>query len=161
MTALPTHREIIINQPEIRLYLPFSGWFVSKRTSVWIQINRKMVTTIWFRVDLIRFQKYFSVCSLSVSWGSKTPPPLQHPNTSRQNATEGFKAFCREAWPSKKEKKKTTDKKKIPAWPQSGIVNYSRHENKKKYKKRYKKKNILRDFFAVRATWLSHLKEYA
>ena len=56
--------EIFLNQPEIRLYLPFSDWFGSKWTSVWIQINQKMVNTFWFRVDLIRFWKYFSVCIL-------------------------------------------------------------------------------------------------
>ena len=27
------------------------------------QINQKMVDTIWFRVDLIKFRKYFSVCT--------------------------------------------------------------------------------------------------
>jgi len=37
------------------MYLPFSDWFGTKRTSVWFQINRKMLNTIWFRVDLIRF----------------------------------------------------------------------------------------------------------
>ena len=47
--------EVLLNQLEIRLYLPFSDWFGSKRMSVWIQINRKIVYTIWFRVDLIRF----------------------------------------------------------------------------------------------------------
>jgi len=65
----PTQRnisEILLNQPEIRWYLPFSNWFGSKRTSVWIQINRKMVNTIWFRVDLTRFRKYFSGCRLHV-----------------------------------------------------------------------------------------------
>ena len=55
--------EILLNQPEIILYLPFSNWFGSKRTSVWIQINRKMVNTIRFQVDLIRFWKDFSVCT--------------------------------------------------------------------------------------------------
>jgi len=55
--------EILLNQPWIRLYLPFSDWFRSKRTSVWIKINRKMVNTIWFRVDLIRFRKYLSACT--------------------------------------------------------------------------------------------------
>ena len=51
--------EILLNQPEIRLYLPFSCWFGSKRTSVWFQINRNsMVNTIWFRVD---FEK-ISLC---------------------------------------------------------------------------------------------------
>ena len=34
----------------------------TKRTFIWFQINRKMVNTIWFRVDLIIFRKYFSVC---------------------------------------------------------------------------------------------------
>ena len=55
--------EIFLNQTEIRLYLPFSDWFGSKRMSVWFQINRKMVNTIWFLFDLIRFRKDFSVCS--------------------------------------------------------------------------------------------------
>ena len=54
--------EILLNQPEIWSYLPFSDWFGSKRTSVRVRINRKMVNTIWFRVYLIRFRKYFSVC---------------------------------------------------------------------------------------------------
>ena len=34
------------NQPEIRLYLPFSDCFGTKRASVWLQINRHMVNTI-------------------------------------------------------------------------------------------------------------------
>ena len=55
--------EIFLNQPEMRLHLPYSDWFESKRTSVWIQINRKMVNTFWFQVDLIRFLKYLSVCN--------------------------------------------------------------------------------------------------
>ena len=59
---------VLLNQPEIMLYLPFSDWFGSKRTSVWIQINRKMVNTIWFQVDLIRFRKLFSVCNELLIW---------------------------------------------------------------------------------------------
>ena len=55
---------ILLIQTEIRLWLPFSYWFGSKRMSVWIQINRKRVNTIWFRVDLTRFQKVFSVLLL-------------------------------------------------------------------------------------------------
>ena len=54
---------ILINQPEIRLSLPFSDSFGIKRTSVWIQINQKLVNTIWIRVDSTRFRKYSSVCS--------------------------------------------------------------------------------------------------
>ena len=30
---------------------------------IWIQMNRKMVNTIWFRFDLIRFRKKISVCT--------------------------------------------------------------------------------------------------
>ena len=54
--------EILLNQTEIRLYSLFSDSFGSKPTSVWIQINRKMVNTTLFQVDLIRFRKNFSVC---------------------------------------------------------------------------------------------------
>ena len=56
------HREILLNQTEIRLYLPFSDWFGTKQTYVWFQINRRMINTIWFRFYLIRFRKNFSVC---------------------------------------------------------------------------------------------------
>ena len=34
-----------------------------KRSTDWFQINWKMVNTIWFRFDSIRFRKYFSVCT--------------------------------------------------------------------------------------------------
>ena len=54
--------EILLNQTKIRLYLPRSDWFGTNRTSVWFQINRKMVNTLWFRFDLISFRKDFSVC---------------------------------------------------------------------------------------------------
>ena len=53
---------MLLNQPEIRLYLPFSNWFGSKRTSVWFRINRKMVNKIWFRVDLITFLCVYITC---------------------------------------------------------------------------------------------------
>ena len=33
--------EILINQIEIRLYLPFTDWFGTKRTTVWFQSRRK------------------------------------------------------------------------------------------------------------------------
>ena len=48
--------EILLNQPEIGLYLPFSDWFGTKQMSVWFQINGKMVNTIWFRSNLLRFR---------------------------------------------------------------------------------------------------------
>ena len=55
-------REILLNQTEIRLYLPCTYWFETKQTvSVWFQINRCMVNTISFRFDLTIFQKDFSV----------------------------------------------------------------------------------------------------
>ena len=56
--------ESLLNQTEIRLYLPFSDWFGIKQTSVWFQINPKMENTIWFRFDWIRFRKDFSVCRI-------------------------------------------------------------------------------------------------
>ena len=56
-----TNGEIFSNKTKIRLYLPFSDSFWTKQTSVWFQINRKMVNTIRFQVDLIRIRKYFSV----------------------------------------------------------------------------------------------------
>ena len=49
--------EILLNQTKIGSYLLFSNSFGTKRTSVWFQINRKMVNTFWFRFDLIRFRK--------------------------------------------------------------------------------------------------------
>ena len=64
--------KFLLNRTEIRLYIPSTDWFGSKRTSVWIQINRKMVNTIWFRVDSVRLQKVFSVCrhlpELDAAW---------------------------------------------------------------------------------------------
>ena len=54
--------QISLNQTEIKLYSLCTDWFGSKRKSVWIQINWKMLNTIWFQVDLIRFRKYFSIC---------------------------------------------------------------------------------------------------
>ena len=55
--------EILLNQTQIRLYLPSSSdWCETKRNSVWFQIYWKMVNKIWFRFDLIIFRKKFSVC---------------------------------------------------------------------------------------------------
>ena len=47
LPALRNIFKILLNQPEIRLYLPFFDWYGSKRTSVRIHVNRKMVNTIW------------------------------------------------------------------------------------------------------------------
>ena len=63
--------------------------------SVWYQINRKMVNNIWFRFDLIRFRKYFSVCTkIWYCSGHKAigimRVQLRAPwNLSRQYCTEG------------------------------------------------------------------------
>ena len=52
----------LIKSNRNQIYFPFPDWFRTKRTSVWFQINQKMVYTIWFWVDLIRFRKDLSVC---------------------------------------------------------------------------------------------------
>ena len=44
--------EILLNQPEVSMYLPFSDWFGTKPTSVWIQINRNTVNTISGECDI-------------------------------------------------------------------------------------------------------------
>ena len=51
--------EILLSQPEIRSYLPFFDWFGTKRTSVWFNINRNMVYTIWSPED-------FNVCTTAM-----------------------------------------------------------------------------------------------
>ena len=50
---------IWLNTTEIRLYFPFFDWFGTNRTSICFQINRCMVTTIWYGFDLPRFGKHF------------------------------------------------------------------------------------------------------
>ena len=60
-----TFSEVLLNQPENRLYSPFSDWFGSKMTSVWIKINRKIVNKICFQVDLIRLLLNVSACNNS------------------------------------------------------------------------------------------------
>ena len=42
----------LVKSNEIRLYLPFFNSFGNERNSAWFWINRKMVNTIWFRIDL-------------------------------------------------------------------------------------------------------------
>ena len=49
----------------MRLYLPFSDWFGTKQMSVWFQINLKMVRTIWFRFELIRFGEYLPALGIT------------------------------------------------------------------------------------------------
>ena len=48
---------ILVQSTWIRLYLPCTDWFwtANGRVRLLFQINRKMVNTIWFQVDLIRF----------------------------------------------------------------------------------------------------------
>ena len=78
------HTQILLNQTEIRLYLPCTDWFGQHQTDsvrLVFQINLKMLNTIWFRFYLIRFRKDFYMCAmlfesilvwdwrLSASWG--------------------------------------------------------------------------------------------
>ena len=76
----------------------------TKRTCPFVlQFNRKMVNTIWFRFDLIRFRKDFSVCVLEnclvqsserlVVLGNQVFPiedTLETPRTSQHYRMEGF-----------------------------------------------------------------------
>ena len=53
----------LIKSNRNQIVFTFSDWFGINRTSDWFQINQKMVNTIWFRFDLIRIRKDFSVCT--------------------------------------------------------------------------------------------------
>ena len=85
--------EIALNQTEIRLYLQFYEIDFEQQTEaerLLIQINRKMVNTIWFQCDFIRFRKDFSVCTetQTVWWrfsalgimGGQLREPLSNPS---------------------------------------------------------------------------------
>ena len=48
---------ILLNQTEIRLCLPFSDWFKTKRTFVWFQINRKIIYTNLISVKFNKISK--------------------------------------------------------------------------------------------------------
>ena len=50
---------ILLNQTQIRMYLPYSDIFVTKQTLVWFQINCKFVNTILFQFDSIELRKKF------------------------------------------------------------------------------------------------------
>ena len=71
-----THREILLNQIEINLL--FCDWFGTKQTSNWFKINRKMVNTVLFRVDLIRFRKDFFVCTIEHKYCVFVPCVRRH-----------------------------------------------------------------------------------
>ena len=71
-TRLTSHREIVIksnrNQIVFTIFDWFgtkqtSDWFGTKQTLVWFQIIHKVLNTIWFRVDLIRF-----LCVCLIGW---------------------------------------------------------------------------------------------
>ena len=60
------HREILLNQTEIRLYFPFSDWF-GKSNGQWpfsVPNQSENGKYNLISVDLIRFRKDFSVCSI-------------------------------------------------------------------------------------------------
>ena len=77
--------QILFSQTEIRLYLPFSNWVGSKRTSIWFQFNRKIVNTIRFRVDLIKLRKNFTVCTTRISTVLTTHNLSFHRNFDNDN----------------------------------------------------------------------------
>ena len=58
--------EILLNQPEIILYLPFSDWFRTKRISVWFQIKKRMVRTHWKK--LTKTDTFRQVIGIAVNW---------------------------------------------------------------------------------------------
>ena len=64
MHSYHTHRniffEILLNQIEIRLYLPFSDSFGSKRTSVWIQIYLHHLSNIFTPFICIHHILYYN-----------------------------------------------------------------------------------------------------
>ena len=55
MNAHCTHREILLNQTKIRLYIPYSYWFGTKQASIWFQINGKYnLISVWFNAIFLR-----------------------------------------------------------------------------------------------------------
>ena len=72
-----SYNHILLNMIVEKLYLSFSNWFENKRNAIWFQINRKMINKIWFRLDLTRFRKDFSVCRRNSSILCK-PDKLPH-----------------------------------------------------------------------------------
>ena len=59
---------ILLIQTEIRLYISFSDWFGTKRNSLWFQINRKMLSTIWFRLHSTKLREYLPVHAPTMFW---------------------------------------------------------------------------------------------
>ena len=54
--------EILLNQTGIRLYLQFPIDLEPNGRTIGVPNQSEKVNTIWFRFDLIRFRKDFSVC---------------------------------------------------------------------------------------------------
>ena len=73
--------EIPSNHTEIRLYLPASDRFGTKRKSVWFQTNRKMVNKNRPRSDPIKFQKDFPACIGNWSRSRANLDSMLHTNT--------------------------------------------------------------------------------
>ena len=79
------HTEILLNQYRNKIvFTIFRLFWNSKRTSVWFQINRKMVNTNWFLLDSIRFRKKFSLCTVQ--------------NPLSQNSTRFSTSHCNQRW---------------------------------------------------------------
>ena len=80
-----THREIFSEFYQIKsksdciYHFPIDFEQQTDTVRLLFQFNRKMVNTIWFRFDLLRFRKYFSVCNWEI-FSSKTPSNTRRPN---------------------------------------------------------------------------------
>ena len=81
------------------MYIPFSDWFGTKRTvSVCFQINHKMVNTIWFWLDLIRFRKDLS----AYGWRIEDDSPVLNRATFKleriYDRTNSCRFHCETNW---------------------------------------------------------------
>jgi len=86
--------QILLNQSEILLILPFPDWFETKRTFVWFQIHRKIINTIWFLFDLIRFGKYFPVSMRCKQFGTLCCWPVFPSMFEKASAAEKARPSC-------------------------------------------------------------------
>ena len=77
----------------IRLYLPFSDWFGIKLTSFCFKINRKIVNTIWYRFELTRFEKVFSVYTDQSGIPGRSGVPLGIMEMSHWNPSEQHRSM--------------------------------------------------------------------
>ena len=73
-----THRNLfqnLLDQTKIWLYSPFCDWFKIKMNFIWVLICRKIINTIWFRLDVTRCGRDFWLLIFS---DMQTPPAPNH-----------------------------------------------------------------------------------